>query len=146
MSGNSAYVFVLWGDSFDEVAATIFVTEMRKAGLRVKLVGLAGNQMKGAHGLALVPDFSLEQALTRIRRIVCLVIPCTARNSHQLKRDPRLREFFLLAEANQARFIVGEMGRLGATTRGELDLPKERIVYPNSEQLVQFAREIAGLF
>ena len=57
------YVLVLWAERFDEAAATIFVTVLREAGLRVKVVGLTPPPVSGAHGLALVPDLSLDQAL-----------------------------------------------------------------------------------
>ena len=57
------YVFVLWGKGFYEASATIFVTELRRAGLRVKVVGLTQRRTSGAFGLALVPDVTLDQIL-----------------------------------------------------------------------------------
>ncbi len=40
MSDYQNYVFVLWGEQFDELAAVVFVTELRDIGLCVKIVGL----------------------------------------------------------------------------------------------------------
>ena len=57
MSKPDNYIFVLWADKFEEVTATVFITELRKAGLRAKLVGLTRQQTSGAYGLALAPDF-----------------------------------------------------------------------------------------
>ena len=42
MTSADGVVFVLWGSQFDEAPATIFITEFRNAGLRVKVVGLHG--------------------------------------------------------------------------------------------------------
>ncbi len=63
MPRTQDYVFVLWGDRFEEVAATIFVAELRQAGLRVKVVSLTRRRVNGGHGLALLPDLTLEEAL-----------------------------------------------------------------------------------
>ena len=63
MIQNNDYIFVLWASEFEETTATIFVTELRQAGLPVKIVGLTRRISKGAHGLALVPDITLEQAI-----------------------------------------------------------------------------------
>lgn len=35
-------IFVLWAANFDEAAASVFVSELRNAGLRVQVVGLHG--------------------------------------------------------------------------------------------------------
>ncbi len=67
--------FVLWADRFDETLAALFVAELRKAGLRVKLVSLVGQPSSGAYGLTLVPDLTLEQALPMAHQASCVVIP-----------------------------------------------------------------------
>ena len=63
MSDTKKYVFVLWGDGFDEATATTFVTELREVGLPVKIVSLTAHQPKGKRGVALVSDLTLDQAL-----------------------------------------------------------------------------------
>ena len=40
MTISDSHIFVLWGNGFDEAMTAIFVTELRRAGLRVKVVGL----------------------------------------------------------------------------------------------------------
>ncbi len=56
-------VFVLWATNFDEAAASVFVSELRDAGLRVQVVGLHGQQIAGARGLVLGADMWLDEAL-----------------------------------------------------------------------------------
>lgn len=138
------YVLVLWGDKFEETAATIFVSELRKAGLRVKVVGLTRQQTKGAHGLGLIPDITLEQALPLAHRTACVVLPCTLPVAQHLKNDPRLHDFLIRADANQARFVVGQ---LTETDLADLDLGltiEQVTMYPESEDLVEFARDVAS--
>ncbi|NJN98486.1 MAG: DJ-1/PfpI family protein [Anaerolineales bacterium] len=79
MARHRDYVFVLWADQFEEAPATIFVTELREAGLRVKVVGATPAPISGLHGLALVPDLTLDQALTLLAQVICLIIPQTGR-------------------------------------------------------------------
>ena len=141
-----AYVFVLWGDGFDEMVATAFVTELREAGLLVKVVGLTPPQISGARGLALMPDLTLGQALPLASQTIALIIPVAARWSDQLYNDPRLGKFFEQAHSNQAKFIIGSWPE---TEQAGLDLPpsaKARIVvYPEAKDVVKFARELAKL-
>lgn len=103
-------VFVLWADRFDETLAALFVAEFRKAGLRVKLVSLAGHPSPGAYGVTLVPDLTLEQALPLARHASCVVIPCGASGLKKLKNDPRLQEFLADAREADALLIVNESG------------------------------------
>lgn len=140
------YVFVLWGDGFDETVATIFITELREAGLLVKVVGLTARQISGARGLALVPDLTLDQALPLASQAICLIIPTAVRRSEQLNNDPRLDQFFEQASANQAKFIAGRRYQTGLAG---LELPAlakgDVIIYPELEDVVKFAREMAEL-
>jgi putative intracellular protease/amidase len=146
MSKSYDYVFVLWGDEFDEVSATVFVTTLREAGLRVKIVGLSSQRMGGVHGLALIPDLTLDQALPLARKAICLIIPCASHGIRRLKNDPRLRKFCDRAYANKAKFILGQ---LSDTEIVDLNLFSSSltdvIIYPESENLVVFARDVAGL-
>ncbi len=138
------YVFVLWGNKFEETPATIFVTEMRKAGLRVKVVGLSHRRSSGTHGLTLLPDLTLDQAIPLANNATCLVIPCASQGAKQLRDDPRWRDFFDRAHSNKAQFVIGQLSETDATNLGLLKLPDRLTVYPDSEDLVEFAREMAG--
>jgi hypothetical protein len=146
MSKSNDTIFVLWGDDFEETAATIFVTELREAGLRVKVVGLTPPPVRGARGLALTPDLTLEQALPLASQAICLVIPCASPGLRRLNNDPRLGELFRLVRSHNAKFVVGQ---LRESDIAEFDLFSPAgdgvFIYPGREDLVAFARKLAGL-
>lgn len=103
------YIFVLWGHNFDEQMATIFVTELRRAGWLVKVVGLTPGTLSGVHGLALLPDLTLGQALPLASRAVCIIIPTTSLDFDYLHTDPRLHNFIQQATVHGAQFVIGPL-------------------------------------
>jgi putative intracellular protease/amidase len=107
MTDIKDYCFVLWADRFDEVAAVVFVAELRRAGLRVRLVGLPGPSFVGIHGLALAPDLTLDEALDQAARLACLVAPCDASALARSANDPRLAELLERAAALDAPVLAG---------------------------------------
>jgi hypothetical protein len=146
MPKNHHYVFVLWADEFEEHAATTFITELREAGLRVKMVGLTPQPIRGAHGVVLAPDLTLDQALSLAAKAICLVMPYASPGIKRLKNDPRLVELFRQARVNQAWFVLGQLPETDIAASGLLPRSSEQImIYPDSEDLVTFARELAGL-
>ncbi len=144
MSIYQDYIFVLWGNDFEEAAASIFVSELREAGLRVKVVGLTAQRINGCHGLGLIPDMTLEQALPLASQTRCLIIPNTATSLKRLENDPRLRNFCDQAQANEAMFVIGDLHQIESMDLGFFSgtFP-ELVTYPDGEELVTFAREMA---
>ena len=141
MSQFDECIFVLWGSGFDEAIATIFITELRRAGLPVKLVGLTQRRSNGAYGLALVPDLTLEETLPLADRTVCMIVPYTSTGNKRLRNDPRLSEFFERAHANQAQFVIGPLDQADlAMFPPDID---KVIIEPGSEALIKAARELA---
>lgn len=138
-------VLVLWSDQFEEATTTIFVTELRTAGLRVKVVGLTPPPISGVNGLVLTPDLTLDQALSRTGHTICVIIPHRAHMPMRLGNDPRLRAFFERAGANQARFVTGWSSENGEMDGGLFSTGERVMVYPSNEKLFEFARELAGL-
>lgn len=145
MPKNHDDVFVLWGDQFEEATTTIFVTELRTAGLRVKVVGLTPLPISGINGLILVPDLTLDQALSRTGDTICVIVPHRTHTSKRLGNDPRVREFFERTRANQARFVTGWSDENGEMDGGLFSPLEQVMVYPGNEKLFEFARELAGL-
>jgi hypothetical protein len=145
MPKSTNNILVLWIDNCDEVAAAIFTAELRQAGLRVRVISLTRQQTRGARGLALLPDLTLERALHLANYTSCLIIPCPLRVIQGLKDHPRLREFFSLLRSNQAKFVLGPLNGGDVDDLELFSLSREDVtVYPESEDLVKFAREFAG--
>lgn len=148
--GKANYSFVLWGNQFEAVPATIFVTSLRKAGLCVKIVSLNASQCKGAYGLALQPDLTLGKALSLANRSSCIIIPYSSPDITQLINDPRLPEFLSKAKDNGAKFVVGHLSK---SEIGNIGLPPGLadcfVTYPDmrsadhAERLFKFADELA---
>lgn len=137
------YVFVLWGESFDEAAAALFVTEMRKAGLRVKMLCLDGVQAAGMYGLQIGSDLGLTQALPLAPEALCVILPCGPGSLRRVSNDPRLADFFRRVRATDAPFVTREEcsepfhALLQEPTSAALE------IYPATEKLVEYARQLA---
>ena len=136
MSTGRDHCFVLWADRFDETAAVLFVAELRRVGLRVRLVGLPGPSFVGIHGLALTPDLTLDEALAQVDQLICLVAPCDEPALGRVANDPRLLELFDLAAAQEAAVVVGsEAGVALSGGRG--------VVYSQGQGIYRQVRRLA---
>ena len=143
---RSQYIFVLWSDQFEELTATVFITQLREAGLRVKLVSLTRQRITGIHGVTLHPDFTLKEALSLASKAIGIIIPCGLRGTKQLENDPRLADFFGQAHKSGAQFVIGHQLNTTDNTDLQILLPQNDHLrtYPDDdEDLVGFARQIA---
>jgi protein deglycase len=137
--------FVLWETSFEEIPATIFVTELRSAGLRVKVVGLNGKPTAGAHGLALSPDLTLERALPLAPQARCVIIPYGAASTQRLSYDPRLRTFLEQAQQYGAQLITNPAGVTALRTLNLLPIATNSVtLFPANEALFAFVRTLVA--
>ncbi len=68
-------VLVLWCHFSDELVATTYIVKLREQGIQVKLLGLEGRRLRGAHGLTLLPDFTLDQAWQRVTMVRAIILP-----------------------------------------------------------------------
>jgi len=143
---NSDYVFILWGDKFEEAEAAIFATELRRTGLCVKLIGLAGQRSTGVHGLVLLSDMTLGEALPLAHKAICVVIPCNAATAKRIENDPRILDFFQQANLNGAQFIMKQVDAIAEPFAAKLLIPTDSIMtYAEDDELTGFARHIAGV-
>ena len=142
MSGNRDYIFVLWGKGFDEIAASIFVAELRRRSLLVKVVGVGGAKLPGTCGLALVPDMTLDKALKLAGQARCVIVPCDHRCLGLLENDPRIPDFLACAAQNQA-WLVREGG--GKNAVDKLFAAQRILLYERAVDLVLLAQELVGL-
>ncbi len=141
MSKINDYIFVLWGEQFDEIEAATFTALLREAGLRVKVVGLSARRARGTRGLVLAPDMTLSKALPLAGQARCIIIPCAAPRFAELQNDPRLEQFFSDARVNGACFVTRRLNEAEAVEPAFF-LPLETRLYPPGEGLANFAREL----
>lgn len=137
-------ILVLWGDYFDETAATVFVVSLRQAGLCVRVVGVDGLIAAGRNGLALHADLSLSEINSLCKNISCLILPCSRAAVNRLENDPRIHELFRCAAHCGAKFVVHDKGVVTHSILHSLALPYHDIAtYAQVENLVAFVKELA---
>jgi hypothetical protein len=125
VTASQQIILVLWGQGFDEIAASIFVAELRRLGKRVRLVGLNSQHIAGQYGVTLLPDLPLGQALRTANRIRCIIVPAPLASLQQFSYDPRLAELLGIAMNHQALAVVAAS-------------PTESL-HPQTNSLSQFA-------
>ena len=142
MKGNRT-ALVFWSDYCDEMAATTFVTALRKQGVRVKLVGVAMGWAAGSSGIALLPDITLEQAIPLADQASAVIVPGGISAVRKLDNDPRLRQLLNRAYAQQALFIssADAVSELATLLAGEHPNPLV-VSYPDGWEMIEFARQV----
>lgn len=104
-------------------------------------------RLAGAHGVPLLPDMTLEQALPQAHLAKAVIIPCQAKYLVQeFSYDPRVAEFLhRTCKGAQAIVICGggtlDMDPLRAVLPTDVTI----IDYAGEEELNHFAREISQL-
>ncbi len=83
-------VLVLCADGFEEIETVTVADVLRRAGVEVTLVTVAGPLVEGAHGLAVRSDASLATA--RLRRWDAMVVPGGERAAAALRESPGVRK------------------------------------------------------
>ncbi len=145
-------VFIFWGRNFDGAAATIFVSELRQAGLRVKVVGLDGDLPVGMNGVTLVPDIPLSKAVPQANHASCIIVPCQACHWPRIQQDPRLVDLLAASQQVGALLVVASSCESALGQSNVRDALVDRLKalmptireYPAHEELTSFARALAG--
>lgn len=144
MDSSADYILILWDRDFDEVEAIIFISALRSAGLRTKVVGLGGVGQAGHLGVAIIPDLMLGQALDLLRMTKCIVVPCHPKHWARLADDPRYRT--LMTQAVQ-RGITVVMQESEAIERrapwGRSPPPESALLAYQNESVTEFAVSLA---
>ncbi len=144
----SALIFVLWAAQFDPIAASIFVAELRKLGLDVKLVSLSTKRMAGSNGLALYHDLTLSEAFGMIDQISALIVPCRLLGAQHLRNDPRAFRLFQEVNSNQIPIVIGHMDEFTLSTLRlfSKEIVDQLILYPDIRDLIEFTHHLAQIF
>ncbi len=81
-------VLVLFADGSEELEAITIVNIMRRAGITVTLAGLTDGALKGSRGVTIMPDSTLDEALSKNYDMV--VLPGGQPGTNHLKADTRV--------------------------------------------------------
>ncbi|MBX3011635.1 MAG: hypothetical protein KF832_09000 [Caldilineaceae bacterium] len=138
MTTRKPCALVLWGDHCDEVAAAIFVTTLRTAGLRVWVVGVSGRRIGGMHGLCIQPDMTPYQALVLAQQVSALVVPCPDLLLTRFLNDPYVDA--LLKAVHTQALILAPTAPTYTLGRYQTNV----LLYPSHEVLVPFVRKLAA--
>lgn len=84
----STSILVLWCQRCDEIAAVTFVSLLRQAGKRVKLVGLEGRNCVGRSGIALKADLLLDEVVRQPEQPSALIVPFEMTILQRFARNP----------------------------------------------------------
>lgn len=137
-------VLVLWGEYFDEVAATMFIVTLRQAGLAVRVVGVHGLLAAGRNGLLLHADIALGEVRPFIDQATCLILPCSQAAIKRLENEPRIHELLVGVTDNGAKLIVHDRGIIRHSVLQALfGLDGAIVVYASDDNLPIFAQELA---
>jgi hypothetical protein len=164
MASSKPTVLVLWGDYFDEYAATAFVCELRAAGVRTRLVGIDGRYARGRFGLVLGTDLSLERALTLRRPVAYVILPCQQGQWVHLQRHWQVQQWIERLTTAGATLLVRETlleelavsaaptqapGQAPSQAPGQATDPPLPLAalrsWPSGAEVVPYARELANL-
>jgi stage V sporulation protein SpoVS len=137
-------VFVLWANHLEETVASVFVTELRRMGLPVKIIGLQRQALVGSFGLAMVPDLTLEQAAPQFCQACCLILPGPIERMNIFSQHPRLCELMAFI-AIQGIFVVAA-SPAGTEQIGNAEYSSSiaPLIYPIDDGLFSFARNLAS--
>ncbi len=83
-------VLVPLAQGFEELEAVTVIDLLRRAGIEVIVAGLSEGPVKSSHGVAILPDTTLEAVQDQDFEMV--VLPGGLPGAQHLEEDPRIRE------------------------------------------------------
>lgn len=141
---SNPLTIVLWGQKFDCETASIFVTQFRRVGVKVKVVGINGSKSEDCHGLVLHSDMVLGDAVCLAQEASCVILPCGISAAKRLQEDPRVMAFLSTAAASGATLITCSPEVIASTALTELELPEnQRSFYEQAGRLRTYATATA---
>lgn len=91
-------VLVPLAQGCEELEAVTVIDLLRRAGVEVVTAGLDDRPVRASRGVTLIPDTTLDEALTQSYDMV--VLPGGAKGADQLDRDARIRQLLLAMQRN----------------------------------------------
>lgn len=135
----SRAIYILWSGQLDAVIATVFATELRRAGLATQLIGMYAKPIRSEFGVVLTPDLSLDESLTASDAVACLIVPGRWRDLQALLYDPRLLDLMARIHQQDGLVLVGSDPNAALKNHGDLGL----LFYPRDGALLPFAQDLA---
>lgn len=119
---------VLFAEGSEELEAVTLVNILRRAGVAVTLAGLSAGALKGARGITLQPDTTLDAALHEPFDMV--VLPGGQPGTRNLQADPRVLNL-VRQMTDQGKYVVAICAApMVLATAGLLD-GKRATCYPS---------------
>jgi len=92
-----------FADGSEELEAITIVNILRRAGVTVTLAGLTAGALRGSRGVVIVPDTTLDEALTQEYDIV--IFPGGQPGTNTLKADARVLQL-VLKMSRQGKYVA----------------------------------------
>ncbi len=89
-------IYILIAPGFDEEFVASFLSQMRAAGLKVRLVGTSAGLISGQRGLTVRPDCSLNQLELQTEAPGLILLPGNLQAASELAADPRVHQLIRL--------------------------------------------------
>lgn len=136
---------VLWGPRFDEVTATVFVSTLRRRGLRAYLIGIDGPSAIGEHGIIITADRTLSQTYAFFAHVQCIVVPCGTSQYQRAENDPRIVKWLADAVASRKYIVFRDVAVVHESSLSGIAESTERILfYAEHMDLTGFAEGLAA--
>jgi hypothetical protein len=127
---NQKCALVIVADGFEETDTVVLISQLRQAGLCVKSVGLTSGLVGSAHGVWIMPDWTLAdlERLTGTIAISVVILPEGRASLARLEADPRVHQLL--------RQVVAQQGQI-VTSREGLRVPRAAAVWSDEVRDVQ---------
>src|SRR5262245_41381179 len=90
-NARPATVLVPLAPCFEEIEAVTIIDVLRRAGVEVRVAGLAPGPVRGSHGIEVGTDGSLDDVgAADAARLAMIVLPGGMPGSANLRNDPRV--------------------------------------------------------
>lgn len=136
-----ATVLVPLADGCEELEAVTIIDILRRAGIDVVTAGLDDQLVRASHGVRIMPDTNLDEALTRDYDMV--VLPGGLPGADNLNEDPRVKEL-LKKMANSERFTAAICAAPKVLANAGLLRGKKATAYPGSLDSVNHQAQLVS--
>lgn len=129
-------LYIFLADGFEEMEALYPVDILRRGGVKVQTVGVTGKTVTGSHGIPVVADITLTEAITE--NLVGVVLPGGLPGTTNLENSDGVQKFLDFADDNglliaaicAAPSVLGKKGLLKG---------KRAVCYPGFEEYLSGA-------